>query len=405
MTAYARGAGFTYDVAAAPPTEGLQVGLLHSDTTSGTLKRWDGAAWVDVGGAAHASTHGTGGSDELPAGAIDDTMLQSINGFSVMGRPVTGVGNRSAIDVPTNTVVGRKAGNVVAETIATAQIGDNAVTLAKLADIATASVLGRTTAATGDPEVLTAAQTTALLDPFTSTLKGLVPASGGGTTNFLRADGAFAAPPAGGSPPTGTGFRHVTAGTEDAAAKLVDTADVNDDQITYAKLQNVTDARLLGRSAGSAGDAQEITVGSGLSLSAGALTATGGSLSYQEADRTTDLALTTTYAAATSLSLGAGTWLVMGQSSIESTSTTQGNVSIRLRDTTNSVTHSIAEGEVDSALPDRLALTVHAVIVLATTATVALEGRQSAGTSHMIGPGNLADTATKVTRLTAVKIA
>lgn len=44
---------------------------------------------------------------------------------------------------------------------------------------------------------LTATASTALLDVFTSTLKGLVPASGGGTTNFLRADGTFAAPPAG----------------------------------------------------------------------------------------------------------------------------------------------------------------------------------------------------------------
>lgn len=34
---------------------------------------------------------------------------------------------------------------------------------------------------------------------FTSTDAGLVPASGGGTTNFLRADGTWAAPPAGGS--------------------------------------------------------------------------------------------------------------------------------------------------------------------------------------------------------------
>jgi hypothetical protein len=45
--------------------------------------------------------------------------------------------------------------------------------------------------------------------------------------------------------------------------------------VTYAKMQNVTDARLLGRSAGSAGSPMEITVGSGLSLSAGTLTATG----------------------------------------------------------------------------------------------------------------------------------
>lgn len=49
---------------------------------------------------------------------------------------------------------------------------------------------------------------------------------------------------------------------------------IANDAVTYAKMQNVTDARLLGRSAGSAGDPQEITVGSGLSLAAGALTGT-----------------------------------------------------------------------------------------------------------------------------------
>lgn len=51
----------------------------------------------------------------------------------------------------------------------------------------------------------------------------------GGTSDFLRADGLFAPPP---SPPavfnpSGTGFRHVTAGSEDAAAKLVEDADVD----------------------------------------------------------------------------------------------------------------------------------------------------------------------------------
>jgi len=72
------------------------------------------------------------------------------------------------------------------------------ITNAKLADMATQTFKGRTTGGTGDPEDLTTAQATALLDLFTSGLKGLVPASGGGTTNFLRADGTFAAPPGGG---------------------------------------------------------------------------------------------------------------------------------------------------------------------------------------------------------------
>lgn len=48
----------------------------------------------------------------------------------------------------------------------------------------------------GAPTTLTTAQATAMLDLFTSSLKGVVPASGGGTSTFLRADGTWSAPPA-----------------------------------------------------------------------------------------------------------------------------------------------------------------------------------------------------------------
>jgi hypothetical protein len=66
---------------------------------------------------------------------------------------------------------------------------------AKRADsVATARILGRVLAGTGAIQDLTGTQTTTLLDTFTSLLKGLVPASGGGTANYLRADGTFAAP-------------------------------------------------------------------------------------------------------------------------------------------------------------------------------------------------------------------
>ena len=77
-------------------------------------------------------------------------------------------------------------------------IANDAVTNAKLANMATARIKGRVTVGTGDPEDLTGAQATALLDVFTSGAKGLAPASGGGTTNFLRADGTWAAPSGGG---------------------------------------------------------------------------------------------------------------------------------------------------------------------------------------------------------------
>lgn len=53
--------------------------------------------------------------------------------------------------------------------------------------------------ASGELVVMDAAGNTAnLSNPFTSTVPGIVPASGGGTTNFLRADGTWTAPAGGG---------------------------------------------------------------------------------------------------------------------------------------------------------------------------------------------------------------
>lgn len=77
-------------------------------------------------------------------------------------------------------------------TVGTSQIDNNAVTLAKLAQIATATFLGRTTGSTGNVEALTVAQATALLNVFTTSLKGLVP-SGGSSSTFLRGDATWQA--------------------------------------------------------------------------------------------------------------------------------------------------------------------------------------------------------------------
>ena len=85
-------------------------------------------------------------------------------------------------------------------------ISNNVVTNAKLATIASARIKGRVTASTGNVEDLTGTQATTLLDTFTTSLKGLAPGSGGGTANYLRADGTWATPP-------GTGVSTFSAGT------------------------------------------------------------------------------------------------------------------------------------------------------------------------------------------------
>ena len=78
--------------------------------------------------------------------------------------------------------------------IVTKFITNNAVTNAKLAQMPAHTFKGNNTAGTANAMDLTKAEMTAEMNLFTSALQGVVPASGGGTVNFLRADGTFADP-------------------------------------------------------------------------------------------------------------------------------------------------------------------------------------------------------------------
>lgn len=98
---------------------------------------------------------------------------------------------------------GDKGNITVSGTGATWTIDNDVVTYAKMQDVsATSRFLGRITASAGDAEELTGTQATTLLDVFTTSLKGLVPAASGGstTTQFLRKDGTWQVPAAGNVP-------------------------------------------------------------------------------------------------------------------------------------------------------------------------------------------------------------
>ena len=125
----------------------------------------------------------TGDQTTITGNAGTATALQNSRNFSISGAGVTA----AAV-----------AFNGTANVVLAASVDAGHVTLARMANLAANSIIGNNTAGAAVPLALSTAQTTAMLDTFTSALKGLAPASGGGTANFLRADGTWAAPPGGG---------------------------------------------------------------------------------------------------------------------------------------------------------------------------------------------------------------
>jgi hypothetical protein len=111
------------------------------------------------------------------------------------------------------TIADRDFGDIITSDSGTVwTIGEHAVSYDQIQNVSAINrVLGRKYSL-GSVEELTGADVMTMLDVFTSVDNGIVPASGGGSSNFLRADGTWAAPPGGAGTDntnTGAGFRLV----------------------------------------------------------------------------------------------------------------------------------------------------------------------------------------------------
>ena len=156
------------------PYAGASVGVVPWGAITGTL-----SAQTDLAAALAAKQ----------ATLVSATNIKTINGNSILGAGdlVISGGGGGISD-------GDKGDITVSGSGAVWTIDSGVVSLSKMADLATSTIIGRATAGTGVPEALTAAQATALLDAFTTTLKGLVPAPGSTSGKMLKDDGTWATP-------------------------------------------------------------------------------------------------------------------------------------------------------------------------------------------------------------------
>jgi len=147
--------------------------------------------------------------------------------------------------------------------VTTAKIDTGAVSFAKIQDINTNVLLGRSTAGTGDVEEITCTSAgRALLDDADAAAQRTTLGLG----TLATQDGTFSGTSSG----TNTGDQTITltgdvtgSGTGTFAtaisAGVVDTAELANDAVTYAKFQNIPTNTLLGRSSPATGEIEEIS--------------------------------------------------------------------------------------------------------------------------------------------------
>jgi len=170
------------------------VKALGSLGTTTTLLHGNASGAPTFAGVSIADHTATGTPDASTFLRGDNTWATPAGSGTVTTTGSPANGNLTQFSGATSITNGNLSGDVTTSNTLAATITNAAVTNAKLAAVTAPVFKGRVTSGSGNVEDLTVTQATAMLNLFSSTLQGLAPLSGGGTTNFLRADGTWAAP-------------------------------------------------------------------------------------------------------------------------------------------------------------------------------------------------------------------
>lgn len=319
-----------------------------TDSTTITAN-WDTAGQVELRRAAltgDVTASANSNATSIASGAVTFAKMQAVSANVLLGNDATG----TTVEEITCTAAGRallddadaaaqrttlglgalatqgdgdKGDITVATSGASWTVDNNAITFAKMQKVSTDILLGNDGIGDAVQEITCTTAGRALLDDVDAAAqratlglgavatqgdgdKGDITVSGTGATwtidndvvTFAKMQNSAAAglSVVGRSTNSAGDFAEINAGTDGHVLRRSGTAvgfgtiatdGITDAAVTYAKIQDVSAAsKLLGRGDGGSGDVQEITLGTGLSMSGTTLSSTGGGGSAGDSDQT-----------------------------------------------------------------------------------------------------------------------